>query len=52
MENKSDDKCFMRLILRYIHQCEDSHLKQYENNLNFKKMEFPVCSIRVDFSVA
>ena len=46
MENK-DEKCFQWSILRYLHPVEKhatriSDLKKYENELNFKKIEFPV----------
>ena len=46
MENK-DDKCFLWYILRYLHP-KQSHgerltdLIKYENNLNFKGIDFPV----------
>lgn len=38
----------MQSVLRLIHKCEDSHperitdLKQYENDLNFKGIDFPL----------
>ena len=46
MENK-DDKCFLWSILRYLHLREKhstriNDLKEYENDLNFKGIEFPV----------
>ena len=46
MENK-DDKCFLWSILRYLHPREKhstriNDLKEYENDLNFKGIEFPV----------
>lgn len=48
MENK-DDKCFQWSILRYLHPLQKhdariSDLKKYENELNFKGIEFPVKS--------
>ena len=46
MENK-DDKCFLWCVLRYLHpkQWHEERvpdLKEYENDLNFKRIEFPV----------
>ena len=46
MENE-DDKCFLWSILRYLHPREKhstriSDLKKYENDLNFKQINFPV----------
>ena len=46
MENK-DDKCFLWSILRYLHPREKhssriDDLKKYENDLNFKQINFPV----------
>lgn len=46
MENKGD-KCFQWSILRYLHPLQKhntriSDLKTYENELNFKGIEFPV----------
>ena len=46
MENK-DDKCFLWCVLRYLHPREKhstriNDLKEYENDLNFKGIEFPV----------
>ena len=46
MENK-DDKCFLWSILRYLHPREKhstriNDLKKYENDLNFKEINFPV----------
>ena len=42
-----DDKCFLWSVLRYLHPKEIhgerlSDLKKYENDLNFKQIEFPV----------
>ena len=46
IENK-DDKCFLWCILRYLHPKINhgeriSDLKKYENDLNFKKIKFPI----------
>ena len=46
MEN-GDNKCFLWSILRYLHPREKhspriSDLKKYENDLNFKEINFPV----------
>ena len=46
MENE-DDKCFLWSILRYLHPREKhspriNDLKKYENDLNFKEINFPV----------
>ena len=46
MENK-DDKCFLWCVLRYLHPREKhstriNDLREYENDLNFKGIEFPV----------
>ena len=46
MENK-DDKCFLWSVLRYLHPREKhstriNDLREYENDLNFKGIEFPV----------
>ena len=46
MENK-DDKCFLWSILRYLHPKEKhstriNDLIKYENDLNFKEINFPV----------
>ena len=46
MENE-DDKCFLWSILRYLHSREKhstriNDLKKYENDLNFKEINFPV----------
>ena len=46
MENK-DDKCFICCLLRYLHPREKhptriNDLREYENDLNFKGIEFPV----------
>ena len=46
MENK-DDKCFLWCLLRYLHPREKhstriNDLREYENDLNFKGIEFPV----------
>ena len=41
MENK-DDKCFLWPILRYQHSTRINDLKKYENDLNFKEINFPV----------
>ena len=46
MENE-DNKCFLWSILRYLHPQEKhssriNDLKKYENDLNFKQINFPV----------
>ena len=46
MENK-DDKCFLWCVLRYLHPKQwheerVADLREYENDLNFKGIEFPV----------
>ena len=46
MENK-DDKCFLWCVLRYLHPREKhstriNDLREYENDLNFKVINFPV----------
>ena len=46
MKNK-DNKCFLWSVLRYLHPREKNasrinDLKEYENDLNFKGIEFPV----------
>ena len=46
VENK-DDKCFLWSVLRYLHpkQCHEERvadLRDYENDLNFKGINFPV----------
>ena len=46
MENK-DDKCFLWCVLRYLHPVQKNasrinDLRKYENDLNFKGIEFPV----------
>ena len=46
MENK-DDKCFLWCLLRYLHPREKhstriNDLREYENDLNFKGIDFPV----------
>ena len=46
MENK-DDKCFFWSVLRYLHPREKNasrinDLREYENDLNFKGINFPV----------
>ena len=46
MENK-DDKCFLWCVLRYLHPREKNasrinDLRDYENDLNFKEINFPV----------
>ena len=46
MENE-DDKCFLWSILRYLHSREKhstriNDFKKYENDLNFKEINFPV----------
>ena len=46
MENK-DDKCFLWCVLRYRHPRENhstriNDLREYENDLNFKGINFPV----------
>ena len=45
MENK-DDKCFLWCVLRYLHPREKhssriNDLREYENDLNFKGIDFP-----------
>ena len=47
IENKKDNKCFQWCILRYLHPRERdkeriTDLKQYENELNFTNIDFPV----------
>ena len=42
-----DDKCFLWSVLRYLHPVQKngeriSDLKKYENDLNFKRINFPV----------
>ena len=42
-----DDKCFLWSVLRYLHpkQCHEERvadLREYENDLNFKGIDFPV----------
>ena len=42
-----DDKCFLWSVLRYLHPVQKngeriSSLKKYENDLNFKQINFPV----------
>ena len=46
MENK-DNKCFLWSVLRYLHPKEKhssriNDLRKYENDLNFKGIEFPI----------
>ena len=46
MENK-DNKCFLWSVLRYLHPKEKhssriNNLREYENDLNFKGIDFPV----------
>ena len=46
MENK-DDKCFLWCVLRYLHPREKhstriNDLREYENDPNFKRINFPV----------
>ena len=46
MENK-DNKCFIWSILRYLHPIEKhetrlTDMRKYENDLNFKGIDFPV----------
>ena len=46
MENK-DDKCFLWSVLRYLHPREKhssriNDLREYENDLNFKGIDFPI----------
>ena len=46
MENK-DDKCFLWCVLRYLHPKQwheerVADLREYENDLNFKGIEFPI----------
>ena len=46
MENK-DDKCFLWSVLRYLHPVQKNasrinDLREYENDLNFKGINFPV----------
>lgn len=48
LKNKDDRKFFIWSILRYLDECKDKHsveirdLKQYENELNFEGIDFPV----------
>ena len=48
LKNRNDENCFMWSVLRNIRNCKDKHsdeirdVKQYENDLNFKRMDFPV----------
>ena len=46
MENK-DDKCFLWCVLRYLHPVQKNasrinDLREYENDLNFKGIDFPI----------
>ena len=46
MENK-DDKCFLWSVLRYLHPVQKNgsrikDLRKYENDLNFKGIDFPI----------
>ena len=46
MENK-DNKCFIWSVLRYLHPVQKNaprinNLREYENDLNFKGLDFPV----------
>ena len=46
MENK-DNKCFLWSVLRYLHPKEKhssriNDLREYENDLNFKGIDFPI----------
>ena len=46
MENKGN-KCFLWSILRYLHPIEKNEtrltdIRKYENDLNFKEIDFPV----------
>ena len=46
MENK-DDKCFLWCVLRYLHPVQNNasrinDLREYENDLNFKGIDFPI----------
>ena len=46
IQNK-DDKCFLWSVLRHLHPVQKngeriSDLKKYENDLNFKKIKFPI----------
>ena len=46
MENK-DDKCFLWSVLRYLHPVRKNvsrinDLREHENDLNFKGIDFPV----------
>ena len=46
MENK-DDKCFLWCVLRYLHPREKhssriNDLREYENDMNFKGIDFPI----------
>ena len=43
----SDNKCFLRSVLRYLHpreknDCRLSDLRKHENKLNTKGIKFPV----------
>ena len=48
LKNRNDENCFMWSVLRNIRNCKDKHsdeirdVKQYENDLNFKRIDFPV----------
>ena len=48
MKNTNDQKCFMWSMLRHIYKCKHPNperltdLKQYEDELNFKNIKFPV----------
>ena len=47
LENKYGPKCFMWSILRHLHPVENhcvrlTVLTQYENDLNFRGIDFPV----------
>ena len=49
IQNKKDNKCFMWWILRYLHPVEKNNhpewltdLKQYEKDINFKGITFPI----------
>ena len=46
MENE-DNKCFLWFVLRYLHPVQKNgskinDLRKYENDLNFKGIDFPI----------
>jgi len=47
IQNKDDNQCFKWSVLRHLHPCKNhperlSSLREYENNLDFTGIEFPV----------